>query len=347
MVRGREALETKRSVTDIDIQPEDGAVFERTPSTGRITHRLRRLMTQQGNACSVCDRIIPRGRPAFARYEDNDTPLNVGACCGSRLNELATPIYIGSNLDLRVEDDQKLWRYMDFAKFTALLAQRCLYFPVASSFDDPFEGAAGLACRRDNWDRFYISFFKEAVRTVPGSEVRIPISDEIIESEARRLLGDLNRAALEARTRLVSYWHANNGESEALWRLYSPPNTIGVAVQTTVSALWNVLLAHPSGVVGRFHYLDYSRTCANLNDRIFFKRKSLSHEKEVRAVLANCQEKPIQGQLIACDLERLISCVVSSPFSPSWFRDVLRETITRFGFELPVQTSELLEEPFF
>ena len=304
-------------------------------------------MTQHGTACSVCNHVIPRGRPAFAGYGEDDTGLIVGACCGSRLKELATPIYVGTDLDLKIEDGQKLWRYMDFAKFTALLAQRGLYFPIASSFEDPFEGAAGLERRRADWDRFYLNFFKEAVRTVPGGDVETSIGNEVIEREATRLLGDLSRAALEARTRLVSCWHANDGESEALWRLYSPPNTIGVAVQTTVDALWNVLANHPSGVVGRVHYLDYSQTYASLNDRIFFKRKSLSHEREVRAVLPNRRENPVQGQLVTCDLERLIRYVVSSPFSPSWFTDVLRETISRYGFNLPVQTSELLDQPFF
>ncbi len=340
-------LGAKRSVTAIDIQPEDSAVFERTPSTGRITHRLRRLMTQQGNACSVCGCMIPHGRPAFAGYEDDDRPIYVGACCDSHLSELATPVYIGSNLDVRVENGQKLWRYMDFAKFTALLAQRGLYFPRADTFEDAFEGAAGLISRRGDWDRFYLNFFREAVRTVPGSDAGILMSDELIEKDARRLLGDLSRAALEARTRLVSCWHANDGESEALWRLYSPPNTIGVAVQTTVDALWNVLADHPSGVVGRIHYLNYSQTFASLNDRIFFKRKSLGHESEVRAVLPNNRETPIRGQLVACDLKNLIFRVVVSPFSPNWFSDVLRETIARYGYDLPVQTSELLEQPFF
>jgi hypothetical protein len=95
-------------MTAIDIQPEDTAVFERTPSTGRITHPLRRLMTQRGNVCSVCDRTISLGRPAFAGYGKDDAPLYVGACCGLNLKELATLQYIGQNLDLRVDDNQKL-----------------------------------------------------------------------------------------------------------------------------------------------------------------------------------------------------------------------------------------------
>ena len=331
----------------IDIQPEDSEVFKRTPSTGRITHPLRRLMTQQRNACSVCDHLIFRDRPAFAGYGDSGLPLYVGACCGCRLRELATPVYWDHNLDLSIRDDQKLWRYMGFAKFTALLKQRGLFFPRADSFEDSFEGAAGLASRRDEWDRFYIDYFKQAVRTAPGGEIPAVITDEVLEEDARRLLNDLNRAALDHRAKLVSCWHANDGESEALWRLYSPPTTVGVAVQTTVDALWNALDGQPEGIVGRVHYIDYSRSYAHINDRAFFKRRSLSHEREVRAVLPNSSEEPVPGRLVNCDLEHLIVSVTASPFAPDWFPDVLRETIARYGFDLSVRTSELLEQPFF
>jgi hypothetical protein len=164
---------------------------------------------------------------------------------------------------------------MDFAKFIAILSQRGLYFPRADSFEDPFEGAAGLERRRVEWDRYYVEFFKDAIRTAPGVGVGDAISQDFIDRDARRLLDQLSSTANQARSRLVSCWHANDGESEELWRLYSSPGTIGVAMQTTVDALWNVFANYPTGVVGRVHYLDYSRSYASINDRIFFKRNSL------------------------------------------------------------------------
>jgi hypothetical protein len=33
----------------------------------------------------------------------------------------------------------KIWRYMDLAKFIALLSNRALYFTSASKFNDPYE----------------------------------------------------------------------------------------------------------------------------------------------------------------------------------------------------------------
>jgi hypothetical protein len=37
-------------------------------------------------------------------------------------------------------DAQKIWRYMDFAKFISLLANQALFFACPNKFTDPFEG---------------------------------------------------------------------------------------------------------------------------------------------------------------------------------------------------------------
>ena len=35
---------------------------------------------------------------------------------------------------------QKIWRYMDLAKFISLLSKEALYFSCPADFNDPFEG---------------------------------------------------------------------------------------------------------------------------------------------------------------------------------------------------------------
>src|SRR4051794_6040329 len=113
----------ENSVTDIKITRDDQEVFDRLGSTGRIIHSLRKLMINQWNTCSLCGQIIPKGRPGFAGYDKHGSPIFVGACCGSQLAELASPTYWGvtHTLNISVEDSRSLWRYMDFAKFTAML----------------------------------------------------------------------------------------------------------------------------------------------------------------------------------------------------------------------------------
>ena len=38
-----------------------------------------------------------------------------------------------------------LWRYMDRTKFLSLIENRCLLFPRADRFNDPYEGALSRA----------------------------------------------------------------------------------------------------------------------------------------------------------------------------------------------------------
>lgn len=335
-------------MTEIDIQPEDQVVFERLKSTGRITHTLRRLITQQWNVCSVCDHFIFPGRPAFAGYNQDKVAIYVGACCEALLSELATPCYWRSNMDLRVPNEQPLWRYMDFSKFTAMLRQRGLYFPRADQLGDRFEGAIGLARRESDWDEFYLKFFRQAVTTPPPGYDATDLTPEEIEGEANRLLRDFKAGARISRNTLVSCWHANTIESEALWRLYCPPPMMGVSIQTTVSRLWDATNTDESAVVGRVRYLDFRNAFSgNDRERIFCKRASLSHEMEVRAALQNDIQRPAESKLLACNLEELIEVVVISPFAPDWFSDVVSDVIERFGYSLRVRSSELKEEPFF
>ena len=332
----------------INIQAEDEAVFERLKSHGRITHRLRRLMTQQWNQCSVCNSHIPEGRPAFAGYESNSDPLFVGACCASELRELATPVYWSNSLNLSVRDDQTVWRYVDFAKFIAMLQQKGLYLSRADRFDDRFEGATGLAMRQQTWDDYYLGFFRKLVVNTPAGYSISQYTAEQIEAEANRLLKSIKDFALSARQLLVSCWHGNETEAEALWRLYCPPSTPGVAIRSTVGKLWDACAQHDEAIVGRVHYLDFRRSFASIqSERIFQKRKSLSHEQEVRIVLPNDRPSLVEGKLLACDLEKLISEIVISPFASSWFFDVISDVLRRYEYSFDLKQSELLDEPFF
>lgn len=336
------------SISEIDIQPEDQTVFDRLKSTGHITHGLRRVMTQQWNLCVSCNRQVPPRRPAFAGYTSDGTPMLVGACCADHLRELATPVYWTGTLNLSIEDRQSVWRYMDFAKFVAMLQQEGLYFPRADKLEDPFEGAIGLARRELDWDRHYLEFFRDAVTTPPPGYPQTDLSEEQVESEAKRLLKDLKAGSSHARSTLVSCWHENDVESEALWRLYCSPQTPGIAIRSSVGKLWESTAEDASAIVGRVHYLDFRHSFATIqNERIFCKRRSLNHEREVRIAIRNDHESPVAGKTLNCDLGVLIEQVIISPFAPLWFIDVVTDTIERFGYALEVRQSELLEEPFY
>ena len=134
---------------------------------------------------------------------------------------------------------------------------------------------------------------------------------------------------------------------EALWRLYCPPGSAGIAIRTTAGALNSSLGDDPDISIGRVQYIDFNKGFAGTYDRIFWKRKSLAHEAEVRAVITEHEELPESGVRMPVDLKQLISAIVISPFAPVWFVDVLKETISRFDLDVPVRQSELTDQPFF
>jgi len=237
---------------------------------------------------------------------------------------------------------------MDFSKFVALLKDGALYFARADHLGDPFEGARGLADRKGEWKAHCLAYFREAMRTAPGPfEATSP---ERMEEEAERLFRDFEAAGeREIRNTYVSCWHANEGESEALWRLYAPPPTAGIAIRTERGALEGALADCFDIKFGHVQYLNFAEGFAGTYDRIFWKRASLSHEAEVRAVITkrpmSVSDEP--GLLVPVDLSWALKAVVTSPFAPRWFDAVVREVMQKFGLNVPVQSSSLLAEPFF
>src|SRR5437762_2761369 len=87
----------------------------------------------------------------------------------------------------RVPDDpdQPIWRYMDFARYAAMLLDQGLHFIRADQLTDPYEG---VPLRKDG---------------------------------ARHHRGTSSNADTEAikRRTFVSSWHANDFESAAMWQL--------------------------------------------------------------------------------------------------------------------------------
>lgn len=315
-------------------------------STGRFTPELRRLMTRSYDSCQTCGSKLPKEVAAFAGYAADSSPLYVGTCCQHLIDELATHVYWWWEVDKRCDPETEPWRYMDFAKFVALLEQRALYFARADSLGDPFEGAAGIVDRRPQWDAFYLDFFRQAIRTAPDQKE--PPSIDNVERDAARLLQEITTSAeQDRRSTFVSCWHANTGESEALWRLYCPPPMMGLAIRTNVRSMIDALADDPQIKLGRVQYADFQKRFAGFHDRIFWKRKSLSHEAEVRAVIKRYDVAEELGLLMPVDLQKLLLSVVPSPFAQRWFTTLVESTMKRFNIDSMVIQSELLSEPFF
>lgn len=316
-------------------------------STGRFTPALRRLTHHSYDACGRCGARIAKPEPALAGYDADDTPIYVGYCCRDALKELASHIYWSWHADRRCASGQKLWRYMDLAKFMSLLEDRTMFFARADKLSDRFEFAAGITERQEAWEEHYKAFFREAICTVPG-RIEPPPEEDLVK-DAERLLGEMRLGAERERQRtFVNCWNANSVESEALWRLYCPPPQPSVVIQTTAEALEASLGDQTDVEIGHVQYVDFKTAFAGPYERIYVKRKSLAHEAEVRAVFKRMSmENPPAGLMVPVDLEQLVMAVVVSPFAPPWLHALLEKTMMRHGVNLPLRQSELLAEPFF
>lgn len=317
------------------------------PMTHNYTPRLHRLQRDSHDQCSVCSLPFKEGDTAHSGYDSNRQELYVGACCQNLLAETARRTR-WQQLAYTVPDKESiLWRYMDFAKFVSILRSKSLYFSRTDLLGDRFEGAKGITLNKSTWETHYLDFFRQAIRN-PPPDYSFKLSDEQVERNAKELLDSLNISSLSIiKSTFVSCWYENEGESEAIWRLYCPPPSIGIAIRTTYSALNKSLGDDLSISIGQVKYIDFKKEFADINDAIFRKRQSLSHEKEVRAVIRESGINEILGKALPVDLSTLLHEVVISPFAPTWFKDVLQETMLRYDVTAKVSFSELLLDPFF
>ena len=93
-------------------------------STGRFTPALHRLVYHSHDMCGRCGARMDHQTAALAGYDADGKEAYVGPCCEGVLTERASNIYWNWEPDRRCAPSQKLWRYMDLAKFLSLLEDR-------------------------------------------------------------------------------------------------------------------------------------------------------------------------------------------------------------------------------
>lgn len=234
----------------------------------------------------------------------------------------------------------KVWRYLDLAKLLDLLERQTLYFGRLDLLGDPFEGSRPLPNVEANW---------QLVRKLHAEDPAFPleIPSRIIRNMRRRLY--------------ASCWHQNEVESAAMWQLYGAQGS-NVALQTTyrrlreslpeqVDAGWPV---QATVFVGMVTYIDYRTTEVEKSGFAYamHKRMSFSHEREIRA-LANIHVPELdestspEGLHVPWRFSDCVEAIYVSPDAPRWFAGVVERIMKRYGLDLQVHHSSLLEDPLF
>jgi len=211
----------------------------------------------------------------------------------------------------------KIWRYMDFTKFVSILETQSLYFPRIDELGDPYEYAIPQeTLKRWNNAAAFVDCFKPCL--------------------------------------YVSCWHRNEYEA-ALWKLYLKSDE-GIAIQSTATRFAKSFGNHEDPVfIGEVSYIDYDKhdiQAGNMYSYAMFKRKSYEHENEIRAVTSPSitleDGRRIMsdgdgrvGLLIPVKLSELIESVYVAPMTPTWFVDLVKAVLNRYGLKVEVKQSSL------
>jgi hypothetical protein len=241
-----------------------------------------------------------------------------------------TQVILGKSLS----GDTKIWRYMSLDKFIDLISTEQLFFSPTASYieSDPFEG--------------YLP--------VVGMDALKEISPGLAQN------GLLKPFVYKlAKGMMASCWHINEGESEAMWRLYSD-NKKGIAVQSTVGSLNSALQRDQIDEtiwISKVKYIDFFDRNLKPSDCVIdgnlamslLKRKSYEHENELRAFitpklnLENIHTFQPTPKRIDIHLSDLIKQVVISPLSNEPFVSSVKSICTQYRIsESKVYHSELL-----
>jgi hypothetical protein len=171
------------------------------------------------------------------------------------------------------DENSKIWRFIDFAKFVDLLETSALFFCRSDRLNDEFEGYYAKGNRK--WNPI---LYKDK------------LSPEAIEHLTKGLEEYLFR---QRQYVVLNCWHLSNYEPHGLWILYSGKR--GVALQSTYARLRDSFKDNPENIfIGKVNYIDWDEDWTPMGyilDPFLHKRKNFESEKELRA-LAYYDPKP-------------------------------------------------------
>lgn len=254
-----------------------------------------------------------------------------------------------------VAEDTIIWRYLKIDKYYDLISNNRLFFCRIDLFEDPFEGS--IPKREVDYrpiESIKISHFNNNPITLDEAKIR-----DTAMAETHRLY---------RQTYIVSCWHMNQHESEAMWKLYLSENK-GVAIKSTVGQLLSSLSDNNNDFIdSRVRYIDYENDIwydkneypiktYNMFSPFIHKRKSLQHENEFR-LLHNVDEAFgdskywekqdfCKGRYFRVKLDILISDIIVSPFiSNDSFNEIVAYSLNKSELPIP-KKSALLNPPHF
>jgi hypothetical protein len=240
----------------------------------------------------------------------------------------------------------RIWRYLDLAKLVSLFSTKSLYFAPPSELIDPFEGYMPRSHVRAHEDMAanYVAQMKDTRDQIMA---RFPCRDSgMLDAAIADAERKLNAPAMlkDVATRFgVNCWHRNEHESAAMWQLYGNC----AAIESTEERLKDSFSR--DGInFDDVRYMDFDNDPIEKGHRryaSFIKRMEFQHERETRA---NVLLKEFgKGELIECDIEKLVIAVYVAPSAAPYYVDAVRAVVECIGPKpaVPVIPSKMLSPP--
>ena len=261
------------------------------------------------------------------------------------------------------DENQVIWRYMNFEKFISLLQNKALFFSTCFNMQklDPFEG-------------YYTKINLDELKDEKGNNIRYNQHAKGKPQEYRKIF---------LKNTFINCWHLNDNENSAMWNIYAP-GTNGLVIKSTIKCLEKSFKnKNNEEYIGNIEYKDYYLSCikfdakkyveditrlaeqqVNINtDKaiiltelkkyyyplIMSKRKEYKFENEIRVVspfIHNNDKNCIKdyGKFIKVDLETLISEIIISPCADGWYVDLIKDVSRKYNLKCKIYKSKLYEK---
>lgn len=307
---------------------------------------LHQLSILQNGYCSMCGkRILERTKVYAGKCKDGSYAVACEKCKDCIEKNKKNYVYYRNETNIPPKET-KLWRYQDFSKFVSLIDSKKLYFTRADSFDDPFECARGYNFQKEDIYANDENFFLLKGRNqLNESGKNTPTDVEINKASLEEREAFIKQQEEKRKSYFVSCWHANDRESDGMWRLYASTYTQGIAVQTTVERLCRSL-GNDCFEIGKVSYISFDRPLEVTKTPVWYKRDCFEYEKELRVVIKEIDNLD-KGKLIDVDLDTLIESIYISPTATPWLADLVKNIMLKYGLQKSIVKSKLNEKPVF
>lgn len=243
------------------------------------------------------------------------------------------PIIEDSSPVIIPEYSTKVIRYLNITKLLSLLDSRALFLVRMDKSDDKFEGRM-LSLNT----KYRVAVFEEMKNDgYKGHKTSSDFDKSMIE-----IYESVREKAY------ISCWNNFDGESVAMWKIYSELGT-GVAIVSDTSKLKEALInTSPNLYLSKVKYVNQENDTipdGNLIFPIITKQDAYKYENEIRLFHLShnkkfCEENPF-GFYLPVDLDILITKIIIGPFTPIWIEELVSNLLLKYGVSKPIERSSL------